>query len=210
MAGPRPAAVLAAAGAALLVAVAAVMPYRDGSALAVSGAPAVEGQALEVAAIAEPAVTRRDALAAEVSPERQRMALIADRTNYAWARLVLWYGGWPITDDSVATITEWMRAENGVDSWYLRNNPLNNGWGTDTGDFLGSYPTLQEAAAEAAEALSSYGNYSGIRASFASGGSGSRDAIIASPWATGHYNNGAHWHTGGVPAVEAPPEAWGF
>jgi hypothetical protein len=34
-------------------------------------------------------------------------------------------------------------------------------------------------------------------------------AIWASPWASGHYANGAHWHYSPVEVVKAPAEAWG-
>jgi hypothetical protein len=33
-------------------------------------------------------------------------------------------------------------------------------------------------------------------------------AIWASPWASGHYANGAHWHYRPVPVVMAPRDAW--
>ena len=33
-------------------------------------------------------------------------------------------------------------------------------------------------------------------------------AIWASPWATGHYNNGAHWSYTPVTVVKAPASAW--
>lgn len=154
----------------------------------------------------------RDGYASELSPYRVKVALVASRDQYAWARLVLWYGGWPITDESVATITQWMRAENYVDSWWNRNNPLNNGWGTTGGTFLSGYVSLDDAAREAAEAIHTLGGYSGILQAFAGAvpNADAAAAIWASSWATGHYNGGSHWSFATVPSVVAPDDAWGL
>jgi len=157
-----------------------------------------------------PAPVARDGFAATeaVTPAR-----VADGgTNYDWAELVLFYGGWPITEASVTTIVRWMRQENYVDSWWLRNNPLNNGWGTSTGDFWGGYASLDDAARNAADAIHTLPGYAGIREAFAAAVSSEESAyaIWHSTWAAGHYAYGAHWSTAPVEAVQAPAEAWGF
>jgi hypothetical protein len=54
---------------------------------------------------------------------------IAGGTNHDWAKLVLVYAGWPVTESNVTVITRWMRQENGADDWFNRNNPLNIGMG---------------------------------------------------------------------------------
>jgi len=132
-------------------------------------------------------------------------------TNAAWAEMVLAFGGWPRTEENVTVILRWMRQENYVDSWWNRNNPLNNGWGTLEGNFLSGYATLVDAAQQAAEALHSRAGYAGIVVALTDGSSAdaTAQAIWASSWATGHYNNGAHWSTAPVPIVQAPADAWG-
>ncbi|AYF97354.1 hypothetical protein [Protaetiibacter intestinalis] len=133
-------------------------------------------------------------------------------TNHDWAKLVLLFAGFPQTDDSVTVMTRWMRQENGVDDWWNRNNPLNNGWGASAGaGGTGRNVNLVEAARNAADALHSIRGYAGIRAAFAAGAPAAEieAAIWASPWASGHYANGAHWHYSPVKVVQAPASAWG-
>ncbi len=137
---------------------------------------------------------------------------IAGGTNHDWAKLVLLYAGFPVTESNVTVITRWMRQENYVDSWWTRNNPLNNGWGASYGPGgTGSNTDLVAAARNAADALVTNRGYAGIRAAFmASVDTASvEQAIWASPWASGHYANGAHWHYTPVPVVPAPRSAWG-
>ncbi|MGX5681113.1 hypothetical protein [Schumannella luteola] len=136
--------------------------------------------------------------------------LAASGTNYDWAKMVLLMAGLPMTENNVTVFTRWMRQENYVDAWWNRNNPLNNGWGSGGGGGLGSYDSLVIAAENAAEALLTNGGYSGIVAAFAADSptAVTEAAIWASPWATGHYNNGAHWSYAEVPVITAPADAW--
>jgi hypothetical protein len=137
--------------------------------------------------------------------------LKAEGTNYAWAKMVMLFGGWPMSDENITVFTRWMRQENGPDDWYNRNNPLNNGWGTQGGTFLSGYANLVDAAEQCAEALHTNPGYAGIANGFANSlpMEQTEAAIWASPWATGHYNNGAHWHYTPVDIVVAPAGAWG-
>jgi len=155
--------------------------------------------------VGEPEVTR-DSF--EITPGRQ--TFINGGTNYDWAKLVLLNGGWPVTENNVTVITRWMRQENYIDSWWNRNNPLNNGWGSGGGGGLGSYANLELAAINAAEALNTHPGYAQIRAAFAASAPTevTEAAIWASPWASGHYANGSHWHYTPVPVVKAPASAW--
>jgi hypothetical protein len=132
-------------------------------------------------------------------------------TNYDWAKLVLLYAKFPLSDSNVAVFTRWMRQENGTDDWWNRNNPLNNGWGSGGGAGLGSYPNLDVAAQNAAKALHGNPGYSAIVAGFASSAPTNEieQAIWASPWATSHYANGAHWSSRVVPVVRSPDGTWG-
>ncbi len=132
-------------------------------------------------------------------------------TNRDWAKLVMLYGGWELSDNNVTVFLRWMRQENGTNNWWNRNNPLNNGWGSGGGGGTGTYPNLKVAAQKAAEALHANPSYAGIIASFAHSSSpgATAKAIWASPWATGHYANGGHWSTAPVPVVKAPVSAWG-
>ncbi|MBT2497576.1 hypothetical protein J7E25_00525 [Agromyces sp. ISL-38] len=136
--------------------------------------------------------------------------LIANGTNEDWAKLVLIYGDWPVTDENVAVIMQWMREENGPDNWWNRNNPLNNGHGSGGGSGLGSYDSLDTAAFYAADNLLKRSFYTAIVAALEDGTSAAAvaQAIWASPWASSHYGNGANWTTSPVPIVEAPASAW--
>jgi hypothetical protein len=136
--------------------------------------------------------------------------LKASGTNYDFARIVMIYAGWPQSDNNITVFTRWMRQENGVDDWWNRNNPLNNGWGSGGGGGLGSYDSLDIAAQNAAEALLQNAGYAEIRAAFASSAATevTEAAIWASPWASGHYANGGHWSYSEVPVVTSPDGTW--
>jgi hypothetical protein len=144
----------------------------------------------------------RDAFGSTPGPE----TFIAGGTNHDWAKLVLLYAGWPITDSNVTVITRWMRQENGPEDWYRRNNPLNIGMGG-----FASYSSLDESARIVAKALSTSSGYREIAAGFAASADTAtiEYAIWASPWAGGHYAWGGHWHYTPVEVVTAPAIAWG-
>lgn len=127
-------------------------------------------------------------------------------TNHDWAKLVLYYAGWPITDDSVTVITRWMRQENYVDSWWTRNNPLNLGAGG-----YASNSNLVDAAQAVGNALKKHPGYAAIVEGFATGAPSAdiEYAIWYSPWSTSHYHDGQHWHYNPVEVVQAPASAWG-
>jgi len=214
---PKPATIAAVGAAALLIGVVAVAPVNDVYRLdALPGGTIGDEQHFAMASVAtvvDTAIADRDALASDLSPARMAAELAASHDQRAWAQLVLFYGGWDITEDKVAAITQWMRAENSPDSWWLRNNPLNNGWYTDTGNFLGSYATLDEAAYYAADSIRNRGLYPGIAAAFGESGittSSVASAIINSGWAAGYYGGGSHWRSNEVPMVVAPADAWGI
>ncbi len=190
-----------------LVTVFSVVPTAPRTSVAVTGAEQHEKPQTLVAVshAATPQVTR-DSF--HVTPGRT--TFINGGTNHDWAKLVLLNGGWPVTDNNVTVITRWMRQENYVDSWWNRNNPLNNGWGSGGGGGLGSYPSLVVAAENAAKALHTHPGYRDIVAAFASSAPTdvTERAIWASPWASSHYADGSHWHYTPVPVVKAPAGAW--
>ena len=136
--------------------------------------------------------------------------LAAEGTNHSWAKMVLLAGAFPMTDDNITVLLRWMRQENGADNWWNRNNPLNNGWGSGGASGTGSYDSLVTAAKKAAEALRKNAGYAGIVAALdaSSPTAVTESAIWASPWASGHYANGGHWHYTPVPVVTAPADAW--
>jgi len=138
-------------------------------------------------------------------------SLAAGGTNHDWAKLVLLYAKFPLSESNVTVFTRWMRQENGTDDWWNRNNPLNNGWGSGGGAGLGSYPNLDVAAQNAAKALHGNPGYAAIVAGFAASAPTSEieQAIWASPWATSHYANGTHWSSRPVPVVKSPSGTWG-
>jgi len=164
-------------------------------------------QELEVSTDSTVATAVRDGYSVTGGQE----SLIEGGTNHDWAKLVLMLAGLPQSSNNVTVFTRWMRQENGPPSWWLRNNPLNNGWGSGGGSGLGSYDNLVIAAENAAEALLSNRGYSGIVAAFAASSPTevTEQAIWASPWASGHYANGGHWHYTPVEVVTAPASAWG-
>ena len=163
-------------------------------------------QTLTVSPKAEITLVPRDAYAATPGID----SLKASGTNYDFAKLVMLYAGWPQSDNNITVFTRWMRQENGVDDWWNRNNPLNNGWGSGGGGGTGTYDSLDIAAQNAAEALLQNAGYSEIAAAFASSADTSvtEAAIWASPWATGHYANGGHWSYTEVPVVKSPDGTW--
>jgi hypothetical protein len=142
-------------------------------------------------------------------PDGTPAITVGGLTNVDWAALVLQDGKFPVTPNNLTVMLQWMDSENDPHSWYLRNNPLNNGLGSGGGSGLGSYENLTIAASYVAQQLRR-DLFSGIAQAFDSNSpvSVSAQAIIASPWAGGHYNNGAIWHAVDVPIVSAPAEDW--
>jgi hypothetical protein len=183
-----------------------VEPLTPVSATELAVYSAQRDQSLQVLAGAAGAAVLRDSYS--VTPGIPALALSG--TNYDWAKMVLSLGGWPQTDANVTVFVRWMRQENGPNDWWNRNNPLNNGWGSGGGSGLGSYPNLIVAAENAAAALHGNPGYSAIVAAFAASAPTevTEHAIWASPWASSHYANGAHWHYTPVPVVKAPASAW--
>lgn len=154
-----------------------------------------------------PAGVSRESYSAATGPD----TLVTSGTNYDWAKLVLVFGDWPVTDENVTLMVQWMREENGTDNWWNRNNPMNNGYGSGGGSGLGSYANLVDAAEYAASNLQKRSFYADIVAGLEAGTSAEATAraIWASPWAESHYGNGAWWSTSPVPVVTAPASAWG-
>lgn len=163
-------------------------------------------QKLDVAAGSSPTPVARDDYAATAGWE----SYIRSGTNYDWAKLVLYDGGFPITDANVTVFTRWMRQENGADDWWNRNNPLNNGLGSGGGGGTGTYANLQVAAQYLAANLRRP-IFSDIAAAFDANEDTAliESTIWASRWATSHYANGTHWHYTPVDVVKAPAGAWG-
>jgi hypothetical protein len=173
---------------------------------AVTEAHSGQTQTVSVAAdVAAPPVSH-ESYTTTTGPE----TLVASGTNADWAKLVLIDGGWPVTEQNVTVMLQWMREENGTDNWWNRNNPLNNGHGSGGGSGLGSYDSLVTAAEYAADNLIKRSFYTAIVAALEDGTSAQAvaQAIWASPWASSHYGNGANWTTSPVPIVEAPESAW--
>ena len=132
-------------------------------------------------------------------------------TNYDFAQLVLRDGGWPVSVNNVAVLTQWLRAEEPASDWWDRDNPLNNGLGSGGGSGLGSYGSVVTAAYDVALNLKNQGyGYPRIVHDLATSApqSATTAAIWRSSWAAGHYGNGADWGTYPVPSVAAPPSAW--
>ncbi len=197
--------VCAAASVFALTALTAIAPL-PGASFAGSTAP-LEVQTLAVPGGVAAASVFRDDYTATSGVE----TLSKGSTNRDWAKLVLFLAGFPMSDSNVTVMMRWMRQENGPDDWWLRNNPLNNGWGSGGGSGLGSYDNLVTAAQNVGNALHGNPGYSAIVAGFASSAPTDQieAAIWASPWATSHYANGAHWSYAPVPEYASPSGTWG-
>lgn len=142
-------------------------------------------------------------------PDGSAAITVGGTTNVDWAALVLQDGKFPVTPNNLTVMLQWMDSENDPHSWWLRNNPLNNGLGSGGGAGFGSYDNLTIAASYVAQQLRR-DLFSGIAQAFDSNApvSVSVQAIINSPWAGGHYNYGAIWHSVDVPIVSAPSGDW--
>ncbi|MDQ0577065.1 hypothetical protein [Agromyces albus] len=188
------------------LALAPVTPAGVDMSIAEAGASLGTAQTVTVAPDVTAPPVSHESYTAATGPE----TLIASGTNADWAKLVLIYGDWPVTEQNVTVILQWMREENGPDNWWNRNNPLNNGHGSGGGSGLGSYDSLDTAAFYAADNLVKRSFYTAIVAALEDGTSAAAvaQAIWASPWASSHYGNGANWTTSPVPIIQAPPSAW--
>ena len=127
--------------------------------------------------------------------------VIQNADNYTWAATVLTNAGLPATPNNVLNVVRWMASEEPPGSWYNNNNPLNinaAGTGSDT------FPSLTASAAETATYLN-MPNYVGIKAALASNAPFPTfmNAVVASPWASGHYNGGGSFFTGTPAKVQA-------
>lgn len=126
-------------------------------------------------------------------------------TNYLWAQMVLQDAGLPTTQSNLNAMVLWMQAEEPPSNWFDRNNPLNASLGTSSTDGTGSYPSLTVAAQQTA-AMIRQSNMKGIYSAFSSGqasGATIGAAIIASPWASGHYGGNVAKFTGTPPPIIA-------
>lgn len=120
-------------------------------------------------------------------------AVLGQVTNGFWAALVLEDAGLPKTPNNINNILSWMRAEEPVNNWADRNNPLNNGLGSGGGAGLGSYANLSIAAAEVAQQLKSNAHgYPAIYQALANDASPTDfgNAVIHSDWADAGGSNG--------------------
>ena len=112
--------------------------------------------------------------------------VIQQATNYIWAQTVLQNAGLPTTPNNVLNITRWMVSEEPASNWYNNNNPLNI---NSLGNGSDSFPSLTASAAETANYLA-LPTDTGIRAALAANAPFPQfeAAVVASPWASGHYN----------------------
>ena len=122
-------------------------------------------------------------------------------SNYVWASSVLsQLGPTYVTPNNVNNMVAWMASEEPPLNWYHNNNPLNinaGGSGSDT------FPSLSAAASETAKWIGTYSNYTGIKNALANNAPYPqfKAAVVASPWAAGHYNNGSSFAGVGQPTV---------
>jgi len=126
--------------------------------------------------------------------------VVQTATNYVWAAELLNDAGLPPTPNNIHNITSWMVSEEPASNWFDRNNPLNASLGTSSSDGTGSYPSLNVAATQTATMLRQ-SNMNGIYQALANNAPFAtfEAAVVASPWASGHY--GGHLFSGTAPTV---------
>lgn len=185
----------------------AAVPYEFAGS---SFADSIDGQSLAVSTGASVPTVQRSTYGQVGSSVTDVAAVPAGLTNADWAQVVLEDGGFPVTTNNLTVVLQWMDSENSPQSWWNRDNPLNNGWGSGGGAGFGSYSNLLTAAEDVAVALHHNSGYAQIVADLtASAPTGTTAvAIEDSPWAGSHYDYGAIWHAVSVPTVSAPSSAW--
>lgn len=168
------------------------------------------GQSLAVSDSAELPAVQQSTFGASGGTGEVGVTTTGGQTNASWAQLVLQDGGWPTSANNITVILQWMDSENSPQSWWLRNNPLNNGYGSGGGAGFGSYPSLLVAAQDVAVNLQRNSGYSAIVSSLAASApvQTTAEAIEDSPWAGSHYGYGSLWHAVDVPIVTAPASDW--
>lgn len=106
----------------------------------------------------------------------------------------------PVTPNNINNIMDWMQSESG--GLGHRNNPLNSSYLTGgPGDGTGAYPSLTAAAhadalqimPQSAGGVDTGGKYDAIYNALMNDAPWHvfKDGIVASPWASSHYNGGA-------------------
>jgi hypothetical protein len=101
-------------------------------------------------------------------------------------------GDVPLTQNNVDNIVLWMTSEEPASNWYDRNNPLNASLGTTSSDGTASYANLTAAASYTAKMINQSNMSPILNALNANASTASfRAAVVASPWASGHYDNGS-------------------
>ena len=208
---------MTAAGAAVLFLAGSAMVAMPANAATLQAGPVYsnqllgENQTLKVSAgvKAESVDLQKFASAGYTLPDGSPAVTVGGLTNIDWAALVLQDGAFPVTPNNLTVMLQWMDSENDPNSWWLRNNPLNNGLGSGGGAGLGSYDNLTIAASYVAQQLRR-DLFSGIAAALDADSpvATTAQAIIDSSWAGGHYDYGAIWHAVDVPIVAAPAEDW--
>ncbi len=114
----------------------------------------------------------------------------------AWAKQFLQALGAPLTASNIAFVYNWEKAEGagGV------NNPLNQGPDPNHPDYSGGsqygggaadYATWNDGIQGAVDYLN-MSNYAAVKQALMNGdGASARSALVASPWAANHYDNGS-------------------
>ena len=129
-------------------------------------------------------------------------------SNASWAATVLGaLGPTYVTQNNIQNMLAWMASEEPPSNWANNNNPLNINAGGTGSDMLVS---LTQAAQRSAQVISQ-SNMAGIKAALANNApyDSFRAAVVASPWASGHYNNGASFASPNQPIVGSNATALG-
>jgi hypothetical protein len=114
-------------------------------------------------------------------------------TTTEWAVLLLaQLPNVPITLNNVLNIERWMASEEPAGAWLARDNPLNASVGSGTSDGTGAQPDVNTGITNTAGMIEQ-SNMSAILAALQQNASTStfEAAVVASPWASSHYGNGA-------------------
>jgi hypothetical protein len=132
-------------------------------------------------------------------------------TTSAWAAVALKKAGKPVTANNVQNLQRWINAETGGQQggWARDNNPLNmTGYGSHPPANSSTFYSFSDlnAAADAFAGFMKQSNMSGISAALSANAPAPMfsAAVVASPWAGGHYGGSPTAIAKTPPAADAP------
>lgn len=134
-----------------------------------------------------PAADPTNAASAQLPPVRSQI------TTTAWASALLVDLGAPLTTNNLNNVKSWMASEETASSWLTNNNPLNTTWGSKSSG-IPSYASVIDGITATADTIKQgNGAFAGILNALKTNAPYPifKQAVVASPWAAGHYGKGS-------------------